>query len=70
MSNTSETFSPSSSSDFPWECACGERFRLAIKAIRCRKCRVYVPDASPVALNLETGEELTVLDFRLDGSRR
>ena len=70
MSNTSEYSSPSSSSDFPWECACGERFRLAIKAIRCRKCRVYVPDASPIALNLETGEKLTVLDFRLDGSRR
>jgi len=67
MPNTSQT--SSSSSDFPWECACGERFRLAIKAIRCRKCRVYVPDASPVALNLQTGEDLPGLDFPLDGTR-
>ena len=48
--------------NYIFECNCGECFKTAEAAMRCRKCRYYAPDELRKARNLETGEVLTFND--------
>lgn len=55
---------------YAWECACGEMYRSPFRAVRCRKCRTYLPSGvKRHALNIVTGEKLGTLDFNLRGDR-
>ncbi len=50
-------FSTAEINEFPFECACGERYTKVEYARTCRKCRTYLGRNHHEVIDLRTGEE-------------